>query len=126
VNAAARLALAEAALARLADQRSPKVSAELKLARQRTLAGEVVPPALHTVEELERRARGRGLFAELAKAQLRMIRAEAGAVTAYGRQDAVVGDGTVNPAPDEPTRSTGLQGAVALVDRIDQLVGRYA
>ena len=76
---------------------------------------------------LRQRLVGQGEFAELAKAQLRMIRAEAGAVTAYGRrQDAVVGDGTVNPAPDEPTRSTGLQGAVALVDRIDQLVGRYA
>ena len=77
MSLAAKVTLLEAAVAQLLAAREPRISDMLREARARVLAGEVAPPAFHDVAELEAAARGRGLAAELAKARLRMIRAEA-------------------------------------------------
>ena len=73
MNAAARLTVVEAVIAKLAARRGDRVSDLMRAARARLLAGEPPPPpALHDVAELEREARGSGLRAAMAKAQLRV------------------------------------------------------
>jgi hypothetical protein len=118
---AVRLSVLEQTVTRLADRRGGKVSDLLKLARQRSMAGEQVPPVLRDLGELERQAQGTGVSAAMAKAQLRMIR---GLVPpSVGQDERGAGEGL--GVSSSPARSTGAPGALAgqsVVDRIDQLL----
>src|SRR5262245_28434186 len=128
---AVRISACEAAVAKLASARQPKVSTFLRQARARVQAGEHPTPPLLNVAELEALARRPGVAGAMAKARLRVLRWPQGApLPPYLRQDAnrSIGPGG-DPASADDSRSAGTGGALAsispeaaraaLVQRID-------
>jgi len=135
MNLAARVTVIEQVVTRLVASRGERVSTALKLARQRSQQGEVAP-TLHDVDALERQARGTGVTAAMAKANLRMIRGfPSGALhtATVATKDALGYEEGGNPAvpvvtaptgSTVPSTATSVSGA--LVDHIDQLLARHA
>ena len=70
----ARLTLAEAAITRLAVQKGPRVGDLLRQTRARAIAGELPPPILHDLGELEAAAVRGGVVGQMARARLRLLR----------------------------------------------------